>query len=105
MSATTQRTLQDRLGGIRRFISALDRDPTEWEPEDLVTLRHLEARIAEVRSTVIYGMREHGVTDKQIAEALGITQQAVSKRWPGGGRFVGAAGRYRTPTTTTETER
>lgn len=100
MGAITTRTLDDRLGGIARFVRALDRNPEEWEPEHLLALRQIEAAIETVRSTAIYGMREHGVTDKQIGEALGITQQAVSKRWPGGGRYVGAAGRYRSTTTT-----
>lgn len=97
MRARTTKTLQERLGGVRRFIRALDRDVSEWEPDDLIILRHLEAEIDRVRSTVIRGLRETGYTDREIADALGVTQQAVSKRWPGGGRYVGAAGRYRQP--------
>ena len=100
MTTTTHRTLDDRLGGVARFVRALDRTPDEWEPEHLTQLDHLEQLVREVRSNVVYGMREHGVTDSQIAQALGITQQAVSKRWPGGGKYQGAAGRYRTPATT-----
>lgn len=102
MGATTQRSLDDRLGGVRRFVQALGRNPEEWEPEHLAELRRIELDVAHVRTQVVYGMREHSYTDKQIGEALGITQQAVSKRWPGGGRFVGAAGRYRSTTTTTK---
>ena len=102
MATTTQRTLDDRLGGVERFVRALARNPEEWEPAHLYVLRDIEQELATVRSKAVYGMREHGYTDRQIAEALGITQQAVSKRWPGGGRFVGAAGRYRSTTTTTD---
>jgi len=92
---TTTRSLSNRLGGIRRFIAALDRDPSEWEPTDLRTLAVIENLIVRARTNIIYGLRDRGYTDRDIAEALGITRQAVSKRWPGGGRFVGAAGIYR----------
>jgi DNA-binding NarL/FixJ family response regulator len=101
MRATTDRTLYNRASGICRMIAALGQDPTEWEPMDLEKLSLMEEMIAKVREKAVIGMRESGVTDKQIGEALGITQQAVSKRWPGGGRYVGVAGRYRTNTLTT----
>lgn len=97
MSATTSRTLEDRMAGIKRMIRALDRDLAEWEPDDLIILADLESELQRVRGAAVLGMREHGVTDRQIGDALNITQQAVSKRWPGGGRYVGAAGRYRQP--------
>jgi hypothetical protein len=77
------------------MIRALPRNPAEWDPDQLYLLDHLADDIAYARTQAILGMREHGTTDKQIADALGISQQAVSKRWPGGGRYVGAAGRYR----------
>lgn len=95
MEAKTQRTLQDRADAIARMIRALARDPAEWDVDDLRHLDRLEAAITAARSAAVFGMREHGATDRQIGEALGISQQAVSKRWPGGGRYVGAAGRYR----------
>lgn len=104
MKATATRTLEDRSRGIERMIVALSRNPVEWDPDQLVLLKDLEGAISETRRRAVLGMREHGVSDRQIADALGITQQAVSKRWPGGGRFVGAAGRYRTPTNTPGTE-
>lgn len=102
MATKSQRTLQDRMAGVRRFAVALGNDPTEWEPDDLVTLQLLEGVIREVRTKAVLGLRSTGYTDGEIASALGITQQAVSKRWPGGGKYQGAAGRYRSVTTTQE---
>jgi hypothetical protein len=102
MSVTTQRTLQDRMAGVRRFMRALGNNPEEWEPYDLVALQHLEDEITIIRSKVVLGLRESGYSDVTMAEALGITRQAVSKRWPGGRRYVGAAGRFRTSQTNQE---
>lgn len=100
MATSTARTVEDRMAGITRQIRALSRSLAEWDPDHMVQLSAMEVAIEEVRRQVVYGLREHGTTDGQIGEVLGITQQAVSKRWPGGGRYVGAAGRYRTPTAT-----
>jgi hypothetical protein len=86
------------------MIRALGNDPTEWEPEGFYLIANLKNEIARLETTAVYGMRSSGHTDRQIAEALGVTQQAVSKRWPGGGRYVGAAGRYRTSNQTERTE-
>lgn len=79
------------------MINALGRDPSEWDLDDLDALVVLQHEISAARDRAVYALREHGTTDRQIGEKLGITQQAVSKRWPGGGRYVGAAGRYRRP--------
>ena len=99
MASTSPRTLNDRAGGVRRFLRSLANDPTEWELDQLSVIEELQAELDRVRTVAILGLRESGHTDAQIADTLGVTRQAVSKRWPGGGRFVGAAGRYRTSTT------
>lgn len=101
MATTTTRTLDDRLGGVRRFIIALGNAPNEFEPRHLMALQHLKDQVDQVAAKAVYGMRESGYTDKEIAEELGVSQQAISKRWPGGGRYVGAAGRYRSNRPTT----
>lgn len=96
MGATTERSLQDRAGGIRRMIRGLARDPNEWDPDLLDIFTDLQHELSASRDRAVIACRENGATDTDIGRALGITQQAVSKRWPGGGRYVGAAGRYRT---------
>jgi DNA-directed RNA polymerase specialized sigma subunit len=97
MATTTTRTLDDRVAGIVRQIQALTRDGSEWDPSAMILIQVLKGAVDEARDRAVYAMRDHGTTDSEIAQALGVSQQAVSKRWPGGGRYVGAAGRYRQP--------
>lgn len=102
MSMTTTRTLQDRMAGVRRFMRALGNTPEEWEPGDLAAFRQLHVEWLHVQDRAVAGLRGSGHTDAEIADALGTTRQAVSKRWPGGGRYVGAAGRFRASETNQE---
>lgn len=95
MRAPSTRTLHDRQQAVLRQLIALGRDPAEWDPSDLAFIANVEAQLDILRDRVILGLRDSSFTDVDIAAALGITRQAVSKRWPGGGRYVGAAGRYR----------
>jgi hypothetical protein len=97
MKASRPRTLADRVEGVIRQIEALTRDPSEWDPSDLAVFGRLGGAVEHGFDQAVCALRDHGATDAQIAEALNITRQAVSKRWPGGGRYVGAAGRYRKP--------
>ena len=89
--------LDRRADAARRMITSLGRDGSEWEPLDLLRLKALEAEIAHVRSVAVHGIREAGYTDTEIAAALGVSQQAVTKRWPSEYSRVGSGGRYRTP--------
>ncbi len=92
----TIRTLGDRAAGIARQTNALiNAIATDGDPDDLQLLLTLQARLQAGLGQVVYGMRDSGHTDADIARALGTSRAAVSKRWPGGGRYVGAAGRYR----------
>lgn len=105
MASTSTRSLADRAGAAKRMIKALANDPTEWDAQDLTRINSLETDLQILRSLVVTALRTNGTTDQQIAEALGISRQAVSKRWPGGGRYVGAAGRYRSTQPNQETTR
>lgn len=53
------------------------------DPQVCVECVHeLETWVAEVRAAAVHGMRRAGYSDREIGEAFGVTQQAVSKRWP-----------------------
>jgi hypothetical protein len=80
-----------------RQLRSLCRDIGQSDPTDLIYLETIRDHAYVCIDIAVYNLRTHGYNDQQIGEALGITRQAVSKRWPGGGRYVGAAGRYRKP--------
>lgn len=82
MGATAPRTLQDRAAGIERQLRSLVRDPAEWDAEHLHLLTRLHDRVDEAQTLAVYACRLNGWTDTQIGQVLGVTQQAVSKRWP-----------------------
>lgn len=95
MPTTTSRTITDRAGAICRQIFSLGHSQAEWEPDDLQWLLTMQKHLDHCCDQAVRACRDNGHTDAEIADAFGITRQAVSKRWPGGGRYVGAAGRYR----------
>jgi hypothetical protein len=56
-------------------------------PPALAELVLLGRRQAEIRcelDDLVARLRAAGTTDTAMAQALGVTQQAVSKRWPRG---------------------
>lgn len=92
---STLRTLEDRHGGIRRQLRALSRDIAASDPEDLARLQDLAIDCLDLLGQAVRAMRDNGYSDGDIANGLGVSRAAVSKRWPGDGRYVGAAGRFR----------
>ena len=50
-------------------------------PEALAGLAALVRAIDMVTTLAVDGLRERGYSDRDIADALGVTPQAVSKRW------------------------
>jgi len=56
---------------------------------DLVRLNDRQAELRDELRDELRGMvdalRAAGATDRAMAAALGVSQQAVSKRWPRGG--------------------
>lgn len=77
------------------MVAALIERVAGEDPDSLGMLLELQAQLADGLAVVVERQRAQGATDAEIAAALGVSRQAVSKRWPGGGRYQGAAGRYR----------
>lgn len=83
------------LGDARRIISSLGRQAQEGDPEDLRMFMALAAHINLELGRAVQALREHGYTDVQLGEQLGMTRQAVQQRWPRpAGSPVGAGARY-----------
>lgn len=89
------RPTEDVAAGVVRIVLALGKRVGQEDPQSLTLLRDVEAQLQASWSTAIAQLRANGYTDGELAEVLGVSRQAVSKRWPGGGRYRGAAGRYR----------
>ena len=72
----------------RRRSSRSARTPRVISPLALADLVRLNDRQAELRDELrrmVDALRAAGATDRAMAAALGVSQQAVSKRWPRGG--------------------
>jgi hypothetical protein len=67
---------------VARMIAALTRRCSGDDPDALLLLERLKRQLDDSMIGVITALRLHGFTDRVIGEALGVTQQAVSKRWP-----------------------
>lgn len=91
----TDRSLEDRFGGIRRQIVRFTAAVGYEDPTELQKILALRDMLDDGLGDAVRRMRTLGHSDADIGLALGVSRAAVSKRWPGDGRYVGAAGRYR----------
>lgn len=75
------RETPDVAEAVERLILAVARRVATEDPEDLVHLRRLEEAVARGWRIAIDGQR-HTFSDREIADALGVTRPAVTQRWP-----------------------
>lgn len=74
-----------------RVIHAIGVRCADDDPDTVVLLRELEQALEQAWSTAIAGMRAAGHSDRVIARELGVTRQAVEKRWPRSRRRPGSS--------------
>lgn len=92
----SKRETSDVAAGARRMIRALGRRLADEDPGQLVELIMLQGEVDNAWRLAVAGQRDRGATDADIGRALGVTRQAVRKRWPAAGpRPVGAGARWR----------
>lgn len=74
----------DITGAVVRMIRSLARRFADGE-DDPTALEHVRAIRAEYESLLdvaVPALRRAGYSDREIADGLGVTRRAVSKRWP-----------------------
>jgi len=76
------RETPDVAKGVGRIVLAVGKRVATEDPADLRYLALLEQRLNQAWDIAIDGLRTTGYTDGEIGSVLGITKQAVQKRWP-----------------------
>lgn len=83
MSAqTVTRSTDDVASGLVRQLAAFGRRVGQGDPDELTFLKQLRAELDTALAAAVLGLRAAGFSDGQIGRELGVTGQAVNKRWP-----------------------
>jgi hypothetical protein len=64
------------------FVRGLGRRLAQGDPDDLARLRRVREALDQTWIVAVAGLRKQGFSDQEIATALGVTRQAVEKKWP-----------------------
>lgn len=70
------------VDAVVRLIRAVGKRIAEEDSEALELLRCLEAEVSDAWRVAVDGQRRAGFSDRDVAEALGVTRPAVTQRWP-----------------------
>jgi len=81
LSAKRPRETADLAAGAARMIRALGVRVAS-EDAELSQFRALAGELERALAHAIAGLRGHGMSDGQIGRELGVTKQAVAKRFP-----------------------
>lgn len=65
----------------RRILKALEPRIGSADPDDLAELIHLRHALDSAIDAAVRGQRANGFTWAEIARPLGISRQAVQKKW------------------------
>lgn len=75
-----ERSAEEVAGAARRMIRALGRRVGDADPIDLQLVLALRAEVDRAFLTALQGQAEAGFSHAEIAEGLGTSRQAVTKR-------------------------
>lgn len=73
---------------VVRMTRALGRRCAAGDPDSGALLRLVRDELHQAETDAVAGWRRLGFTDSQIGRELGVTKQAVQKRWPRVGRIA-----------------
>lgn len=65
-----------------RIVTALGRRCAAGDPDTGIYLRMIRDRLDEAFADAVDGWRAAGYSDVQIGRELGVSRQAIQKRWP-----------------------
>lgn len=75
------RETPDVAAAVKRMIRAIGRRVGQEDPSSLASLVMLEDALARAWRDAVNDLRGAGFSDREIGEALGVSQQAVQQRW------------------------
>lgn len=78
----SERPDEDLVDAVVRMIRALGRRFAAGDPDTARYLRLIRDELLDVEREAVAGWRRVGFSDSDIGRELGITKQAVQKRWP-----------------------
>lgn len=80
--STVYRPDEDLVGGVIRLVRALGRRFAVGDPDTARYLSLIRDELEDAYARAVAGWRTMGFSDSQIGRELGVTKQAVAKRWP-----------------------
>ena len=76
------RETPDIADATSRLVRAIGRRVGQEDATSLESLVIVERALGDAWRDAVTELRRAGTSDREIGEALGVTQQAVNKRWP-----------------------
>lgn len=82
MSTTYTHSTANVAGAITRQLRSFAKRVGAGDPSELIHLKLIDDQLQDAYHIAVAGLREDGFSDGDIGRVLGVTGQAVNKRWP-----------------------
>jgi hypothetical protein len=79
-------------GAVVSLVRALGVRCSRLDPDSAAYLVRVQAELDDAFATAVAGWRDSGFSDAWIGRELGVTKQAVQKRWPRQPQVVAGGG-------------
>ncbi len=81
-AARNPKSDEEVVEAVGRLIRAVGRRCSESDPDAAAWLTFLRSELDDAYARAVDGWRSAGFSDARIGAELGVTKQAVQKRWP-----------------------